>query len=34
MENHMEKEIIFIMETKEFIKEIGKMEKNKVLDNQ
>jgi len=29
----MEKEIIFIMETKEFIKEIGKMEKNKVLDN-
>ena len=29
----MEKEIIFIMETEEFIKEIGKMEKNKVLDN-
>lgn len=33
MENHMEKEIIFIMETKEYIREIGKMGKKKVSDN-
>ena len=31
MENLMVKEIIYIMEIKEFIKEIGKMVKNKDL---
>lgn len=32
-ENLMDKAIIFIMLVKEFIKAIGKMEKNKDLDN-
>ena len=34
MENHTEKGIIFTMLVKEYIKEIGKMEKKKALANQ